>query len=365
VPEETAPKLHWLLRIDRRVVYLVLVLALTTPLVAQKFTNKLTMKPAPLPSARMLFDRIEKIARERDEVIKAFRDKQRAAASAKLAETEDIKKIADEAKRQEALEAAVEKALDEEVAAARPWHKIVIVGSEVEPQTRGELYPQAEALYRHLMMRRIKFAVMTLTPAGAGYCQAIPDKVAREVGCEYGKDWANFGYQVGGSLRLQQMGKNIPETLKADVHGDSLTDPKALADKLPCMQGVKDASDVALVVEISGLVGTLGSWINYFASEKSRPDMANGCTAVSVTDSFAYLESRQIVGLLEGIAGAAAYDEFINEIRAPDQPYASDGPRKHMTSQTVGHVLIVIFVIMGNIGVFLTMLAKRRKGSGA
>ena len=52
-------------------------------------------------------------------------------------------------------------------------------------------------------------------------------------------------------------------------------------------------------------------------------------------------------------------------LRAPDQPYPSDGPRKHMTSQTVGHVLIAVFVILGNIGVFLTMLAKRRKGAGA
>jgi len=317
-PAAPAAPDHRLLHIDRRVVYLFLLVALTTPLVAQKFTNKLTMKPAPLPSARKLFDRIEGIAKERDEAAKA----------------------------------------------GQPWNKIVVLGSEVEPQTRGELYPQAEAVIRHLMMRRLKFAVMTLTPAGVGYCNAIPSKVERELGRAYGKDWANFGYQVGGSLRLQQMGKNIPGTLKADVRGDSLTDPKVVQDKLPCMAGIKDAGDVALVVEISGLVGTLGSWINYFASEKSRPDMANGCTAVSVTDSFAYLESKQIVGLLEGIAGAAAYNEFLNEIREPDQPYPSDGPRKHMTSQTVAHVLVILFVALGNAGVLLALLARRRKGAG-
>ena len=357
MPAEPAPKPFWLLSIDRRVVYLFLLVALTTPLVVQKFTSHLTMKPAPLPSARKLFDRIEQIAKERDEAVRPFREKRRPELEAKLAESDDLKKVTDPAKRQADLNTAVEKALAEEVRAARLWNKIVILGSEVEPQTRGELYPQAEAVIRHLMMRRIPFAVMTLTAPGVGYTRAIPDKVARELGRDYGKDWANFGYQVGGSLRLQQMGKNIPGTLKEDVN-------RTPVEKVPCMQGIKDAGDVPLVIEISGLVGTLGSWINYFASEKSRPDMANGCTAVSVTDSFAYLESKQIVGLLEGIAGAAAYNEFLAEIREPDQPYPSAGPRNHMTSQTVAHVLIVLFVALGNLGVILAALARRRKGAG-
>jgi hypothetical protein len=93
--------------------------------------------------------------------------------------------------------------------------------------------------------------------------------------------------------------------------------------------------------------------------------MANGCTAVSVTDSFAYLESKQIIGLLEGIAGAAAYNEFLTDIREPGQPYPSDGPRKHMTSQTVAHVLIIFFVVLGNVGVLLAMLARRKKEAAA
>jgi len=36
-----------------------------------------------------------------------------------------------------------------------------------------------------------------------------------------------------------------------------------------------------------------------------------------------------------------------------------------MTSQTVAHVLVVLFVLLGNAGVVLAMIARRRKGAGA
>jgi len=281
VPDATEPREHWLLRIDRRIIFLVVLVALSAPLVALRFTSKLTMKPAPLPSARKLFDRIEQIAREREQALKE----------------------------------------------GKPYNKIVLIGSEVEPQTRGELYPQAEAVIRHLMMRRVPFAILTLTPNGAGYTTAIPEKIARELGRDYGKDWVNFGYTAGDDLLVQQMAKDMPGALKNDYKGTKW-DAKDKDGKpvLAAVQGVRDAGDVSLVIEISGLVGTLNWWIDYFASAKARPDMANGCTAISVPEAFAFLESKQIIGLLEGIAGAATYNEFITRSVCRTSPMPRPSP---------------------------------------
>jgi len=306
VAEKRAPASPWLLRIDRRLVYLFVLVALTLPLLFPGMTTK----PAPLKSARKLFDKVEAIDRARNEA----RDK------------------------------------------GEEYNKIVLVVLDFGPQTRAELHPMAEAVIRHLMMRDIKFAIMTLVPDGAGYCEDIPEQLAREYGKEYGEDWVNFSYQQGYLFVVKPMGGDIPGTVGRDVKGTPLKD-------VPCMKGVKDASDVALVVHLSGLVGFVELWVQYFASEKARPDIAHGCTSVSIPDAFDLLESGLLVGLLEGIAGAAAYNEFTDEIRAEDDPPVNPDARRHMTSQTVAHVLVVLFVVLGNVGVVLNFL-RRRRGAG-
>jgi hypothetical protein len=80
--------------------------------------------------------------------------------------------------------------------------------------------------------------------------------------------------------------------------------------------------------------------------------MISGVTAVSAPDFFAYLHSRQLVGLLGGLRGAADYEEMAG---LPGRGIDGMGP------QTFGHILIVLFIIAGNIG----YLMSRRKRKGA
>jgi hypothetical protein len=306
----------WLLRIDRRFVYLFVMVALAVPLVVQKFTSKLTMKPAPLPSARKLFDRVERIYVEKEE-----------------------------ARRE-----------------GREFGKIVLVAADFGPQTRAELLPMTEAVVRHLMMRRIKFAIITTVIDGAGYCKDVPERLAREYGLEYGKDWVNFGFKPGYTILVKQMGRDMKAALKTDDSGVDLYDEKAVKEKIPCFAGIRDAGDVELVVEITGLVGFVERWIGYFASEKARPEIGHGCTSVSIPDAVTSMEAGKLVGLFEGIAGAAAYNEFLAEIRQTGQPHPSAAARGAMTSQTVAHILVVIFVALGNVGLVLGLLRRKRGG---
>jgi len=306
----------WLLRVDRRLVYLFVMIALAVPLVVQKFTSKLTMKPAPLPSARKLFDRIERIYIEKQE-----------------AERE-----------------------------GREFKKIVLVAADFGPQTRAELRPMAEATVRHLMMRRIKFAIITTVIDGAGYCKEIPEQLSREYGLTYGVDWVNFGYKPGYTFLVKQMGRDMVGALRTDESGVELRDEKAVKEKIPCFAGVKDAGDIELLVEITGLVGFVERWIGYFASEKARPEIGHGCTSVSIPDAVTSMEAGKLVGLFEGIAGAAAYNEFLGEIRQTGQPHPSPVARGAMTSQTVAHIMVVAFVALGNMGLLLALLRRKKGG---
>jgi hypothetical protein len=320
------PENSWLLRIDRRIVYLFVMLALAVPLFVQRYTSKLTMKPAPLPSARKIFDKIEAIAVERDEFER---------------NPDGTPKLDDGGK-------------------PRRYGKIVLVVPDFGPQTRAELEPMLECTVRHLMMRRLKFAIVTTVIDGAGYCKEIPERLAREYGLEYGKDWADFGWKPGYTFLVKQMASSMPAALKTDRTGVDLSDEKAVAEKLPCFAGVKDASDVNLLVELTGLVGFVERWIGFFGNEKARPEIAHGCTSVSIPDAFTSMEAGKLIGLFEGIAGAAAYNEFLREIRRTGEPHPSSAASKAMTSQTVAHLMVIAFVVLGNAGLLISLLRSRK-----
>ena len=351
----------WLLAIDRRIVYLLVLLALAAPLCLAEFApytaRKLTMKPAPLRGARQLFDRVERIVREREETERAAAERAAGQAMPKVPGA-----TAPDAPPAPPVASAPQAGTPQSVPA---YHKIVLISADFGPQTRAELLPMLECTVRHLMMRRIKFAIYTNVPDGAGYCKEIPEKLARELGCTYGQDWANFGYKPNGAFLVRQMATNIPGGLKTDVNGTNLEDDKAVAERLPCMSGVKDAGDVSLVVEITGLVGLFGQWPAFFATPTARPDMAHGCTSVSIPDAYSDLESGLICGLYEGIAGAATYNDLLDGIRNPakDPPVSIDA-RVHMTAQTVAHLLIIAFVVLGNFGLLFNWLAERRRRAG-
>jgi hypothetical protein len=349
---QAAPQTPWLLRIDRRWVYLLVLVALAVPMLLARLApaaaRRLTMPPAPLESARRLFDRVERIVREREEAERAAGAGPVAVGRGELAV--DARQILGQP-----AAPAGEGTQAPKPGAARPagYDKIVLLVSDFGPQTRAELMPMLECTVRHLMMRRIKFALFTNVPDGAGYCKEIPEKLARELGCEYGKDWVNLGFKPSGSILVRQMAVDLPGALKTDFQGKDVKE-------IPCMQGIKDAANVSLVVEITGLVGMFGRWPAFFATSKWRPDMAHGCTSVSIPDAYSDLQSGLIVGLFEGIAGAAAYNDFLEEIRAPGQPPPSAAAHLAMTSQTVAHLMVAAFVVLGNAGIAWSLLRGRR-----
>jgi hypothetical protein len=344
----------WLLRIDRRWVYLLVLACLAVPMVLARTSpptaRRLTLPPAPLDSARMLFDRVERIVHERAEAGPAVSDLTAGQGTLVLDARQVLGTPAEPG--QPAPPAGTP-------APGSPgYDKIVLVVSDFGPQTRAELLPMLECTVRHLMMRRIKFALFTNVPDGAGYCKQVPEKLARELGCEYGKDWVNFGFKPSGTFLVRQMAVDMPGALKTDFQGRPVAD-------LPCMAGIKDAGNVSLVVELTGLVGLFGRWPMFFATSKYRPDIAHGCTSVSIPDAYSDLKSGLTIGLFEGIAGAAAYNEFLNEIRTPEQPPPAADARMAMTSQTVAHLMVIVFVLLGNAGIAWSLIRRRLAKGGA
>lgn len=297
-----APLFVRMLDVDRRIVYVFVALALGVPLFFSA-----SMPPVRLDTAKDTFDYIERLADRRDRA----------------------------------------------VAEGKDYKKIVLVAVDWSASTRAELYPQTEAVVRHLMMRKLKFVIVTSVFDGPIYTKTIPELVAKDYGAKYGEDWVDLGYKFGRSVFVEHLARDFQEAAKADADGTPVKD-------LAVTKEIKDATDISLAVEITGLVGALDMWLQFFQTEKYRPDLAHGCTAITIPEAYNYLASGQIIGLFEGIAGAAAYNEYLGDARTnEDDPKPSQEARIHMTSQTFAHVLIFIFILVGNIGLYLQHRTKQ------
>jgi hypothetical protein len=103
-----------------------------------------------------------------------------------------------------------------------PKDKIVLVDCSWDAGNRGENWPQTEAVMEHLMRKDIKFAIMSRIPQGAGFGREVAEKVAEKYGKEYGRDWCSFGFLPGEDAMIQALAKDIKGVVKKDIKGTPL-----------------------------------------------------------------------------------------------------------------------------------------------
>jgi len=214
---------------------------------------------------------------------------------------------------------------------------VLLISLDFDPSSAPELTPQAEIILRHAFMRGIPVvAVVVSTPVGAQLAQSIVDRAARETQGRYdiklaGRDYVYLGYRPGYFNLILQMGEDISRAYATDYAGTPLHD-------LPMMQGIKNLNDIDLVAVVTGFVGVPETWIQVVKTKYNRP-LGMGMTAVSVADYTPYLHSKQLVGLLPGMRGAAEYE------MALDAPGAGT---RGMLAQLASHVLIIVLIALGN-----------------
>lgn len=226
-----------------------------------------------------------------------------------------------------------------------PKDKLIVIACDWEAGTKGECDPLTTAMMDYLMREGRPFAIFSLIPQGPELAGVIAERLARKHQVRYGEAWINWGYRPNFTTTLIAMMSDLPGTIKTDTRGVDVS-------TYPMMQGLKSLKDVGLLYNVTG-TGILELYIQFC----SGTALAQGCTAVVGPELYPYLQSGQIKGLLVGLGGAAQFETltgFKDEHGAP----GGQGSQR-MGSQSLGHLLVMLLIIFGNLGAW----ASERAGA--
>jgi hypothetical protein len=189
------------------------------------------------------------------------------------------------------------------------------------------------------------------------------DLVARqEFGLEYGIDYVNLGYRPGNEAIIKGITKSFEANFSIDSKGTPIT-------QIPIMNDVQTARDVDFIFSLSaGYPGAI-EWVLY-AGDPLQVPVSSGNTSIQVNQLLPYVKSGQMKGIVAGMPGAAEYETMVIRKIEENIGVVTDKAReklpnfkerrnatKFMDAQSIAHLVIVLFIILGNISYFV----KRRK----
>lgn len=240
-----------------------------------------------------------------------------------------------------------------------PEGATVLIQSDWTESTRGENRGHFDALLRILMRRKAKFALLSVADTQAP--QVARDVVfdlneeRRAAGLEpYKKwdDWIELGYFPNAEGLGQAMRANIRDAFgsRRDKAPGGIEQP---VFQSPVLQNINKVEDLELFMVVTGTKSIV------IAIERlsDKAKMAGMVTGVMGPETLNYYISGQLKGLAVGLKGV--YDmETQMEETYPGQKNLDKGA-KYIFTLHIGIGLLILAVVVGNLGVFMT----RKRGA--
>jgi hypothetical protein len=230
----------------------------------------------------------------------------------------------------------------------------VLVSFDYDPASAPELQPMAEAVFGECFKRDLDVIVMGLWPMGPQQAALAFDTIMFRMGLTdedivYGQDFVNLGYQAGGEFVIQRMGSSIESMFRSDFRGTPYQD-------LPLVRNVRNFSNIDYSVNLSsGFPGTV-EWVQV-AVDRFGLRLGAGNTAVQAPTVYPFLGTPenpgQLVGLMGGMSGAAQIEK-LTELEGKATTF--------MLSQSFSHVIVIAFIIIGNVAYFRGGRKSKLKG---
>ena len=224
-----------------------------------------------------------------------------------------------------------------------PHGSKVLLSCEYSPSTKPEIHPMVVSFLRHCFRNKHKIYITCLWPDGQFMAEEALEEVAKEYDLKYGEDYVLLGFRPGNEAVVKGIVSDLRKLYTIDSKGTKVTE-------IPMMEGINKFEDFDFL--FSGSAGSPGSidWVQYAADPTGIP-MSTGTTSIQVNEVMPYVQSGQVQGILAGMPGAAEYEALIGV-----KGIGTSG----MDAQSVAHLVIVLFIVLGNIGFFIERSREKK-----
>jgi hypothetical protein len=205
------------------------------------------------------------------------------------------------------------------------------------------LGPGNIAAFHQLFEKDLRIVVMATALEGGMMYPLIMDGVKPEsnYGAVYGEDYVFLGYIAGDQTAMAGVLGDLHALASTDYQGTSLS-------SLSLMDEVSGAEDFDLVAYMTTAGGTAEGWVYQAYSQYNRP-VVGGMLSMMTTSMKPYYDSGQMLGLMDGIKGAA------------DLEFLTGHPGDAIVSSDIlsfTQTLVLIFILIGNVAFWM------QKGGG-
>ena len=218
--------------------------------------------------------------------------------------------------------------------------KKVLLSFDYGPSTVPEVGPMSYAIMRQVISSGNEVHTVALWDTGLPMIAETKKNVLKDLGVDE-KDAKiyDFGFKSGGESVIRGMLSNIPKIF-----------PKAKGV-------VENLCDYDFVISFSAGAPGSKEWVQFAGDQSAsacggkKIKVSTGVTAVQVTELLPYVsdsDDAQLTGILAGLSGAASYET----LTAFEGEFAGKASQR-MNAQSFAHILIIFFIIIGNIAYFI------------
>jgi hypothetical protein len=205
----------------------------------------------------------------------------------------------------------------------------------------ADVEPQTVAILKHLFGKGVRMIFVGNQTEGP----MVTEKLVAPYetgGKKYGVDFVNLGYLAGGENAIATYCRDLKKAYPVDFRKNSTA-------TLPLLEGVNSAKDVKMFVFFT----TQNSDMYVRQVTQYKIPIVGGLINTISPQAEPYVNAGQLAGILVGLRGGAEYEMLM---KAPGQGVAS------MDAQSMGHLLIIAFILFANISYLATRQSKANSG---
>jgi hypothetical protein len=229
----------------------------------------------------------------------------------------------------------------------------LLMSFDYGPTTAPEIQPMVDVILRHACLKGLKVYLMAVWATGQSLTVQTVEQVLEPEfpNYEYGIDYVNLGYKAGNQGLIRVIVDDMKRMYSTDANGTDI-------EEIPIMKQVASLKDMDLIVSFGGGFPGIKEWI-LFAGDPGGIPIGGACTAVSAPQLYPYYPN-QMVGLLGGIKGAAEYESHVLNTYPEAFAKTPTPGMNMMVAQMVAHIVIMLFIVFGNVMYFMYR-GKERK----